>query len=256
MESPATPMELTGDTHRVDDVLERGFVLEVEGRRVPGAVWTPPDGEGPRPLVLIGHGATAHKRFDYVLALARELVRRYGFAAVAIDGAGHGDRRSSPDDDGMQIFSDFLGEWAREGSTDEAVADWRATLDAVRQLPEVGDGPVGYWGLSMGTIYGVPLVAAERRIQVAVFGLMGLVGPTRDRMAADAREVACPVMFIQQWDDSLIPRDSVFELFDALGSLDKRLHATPGEHSAVPAEEFTLSARFLARHPSGGDALI
>jgi len=232
MESPATPMELTGDTHRVDDVLERGFVLEVEGRRVPGAVWTPPDGEGPRPLVLIGHGATAHKRFDYVLALARELVRRYGFAAVAIDGAGHGDRRSSPDDDGMQIFSDFLGEWAREGSTDEAVADWRATLDAVRQLPEVGDGPVGYWGLSMGTIYGVPLVA-------------------------DAREVACPVMFIQQWDDSLIPRDSVFELFDALGSLDKRLHATPGEHSAVPAEEFTLSARFLARHlASGGDALI
>ena len=98
------------------------------------------------------------------------------------------------------------------------VADWQATIDALRALDEVGDGPLGYWGLSMGTIYGVPLVAAEPRIQVAVFGLMGLLGPTRDRMAADAPAVACPVLFIQQWDDSLIPRARVFELFDALGS--------------------------------------
>jgi fermentation-respiration switch protein FrsA (DUF1100 family) len=245
-------LDWTGDTHEVDGVFERGFALQVDGRRVPGVLWTPPDAEGPRPLVLIGHGATAHKRYEYVLALARQLVRRHQFAAVAIDGAGHGDRRPNPGDDDMTIFSDFLGEWSRDGSTDEAVADWRATLDAVRRQPEVGDGPVGYWGLSMGTIYGVPLVAADRRIQVAVFGLMGLVGPTRERMAVDARSVTCPLLFIQQWDDSLIPRDSSFELFDALGAHDKRLHATPGEHSAVPAEEFVFSARFLARHLAPG----
>jgi len=249
-------MDWTGETERREDVVERGFVLEVDGRRVPGVLWTPPDAGDARPLVLIGHGATAHKRYSYVVSLARELVRRHQFAAVAIDGAGHGDRRATPGDDDMTIFSDFLGEWSRDGSTDEAVADWRATLDAVRQLPEVGDGPVGYWGLSMGTIFGVPLVAAERRIQVAVFGLMGLVGPTRERMGDDARDVACPLLFIQQWDDSLIPRDSTFELFDALGSVDKRLHATPGDHSAVPAEEFASSARFLARHLApGGDEI-
>lgn len=245
-------MDWTGDTHEVDGVFERGFVLQVDGRRVPGVLWTPPDAEGPRPLVLIGHGATAHKRYEYVLALARELVRHHQFAAVAIDGPGHGDRRANPGDDDMTVFSDFLGEWSRDGSTDEAVADWRATLDAVRRQPEVGDGPVGYWGLSMGTIYGVPLVAADRRIQVAVFGLMGLVGPTRERMAVDAKAVTCPLLFIQQWDDSLIPRDSSFELFDTLGAHDKRLHATPGEHSAVPAEEFVFSARFLARYLAPG----
>jgi dienelactone hydrolase len=246
-------MDWTGDDHHVDGVVERGFVLDVEGRRVPGAVWTPSGAEGPRPLVLIGHGATAHKRYDYVLALARELVRRHGFAAAAIDGAGHGDRRLQPGADNMTIFSDFLTEWSRPGATDEAVADWRATLDAVRRLPEVGDGPVGYWGLSMGTIFGVPLVAAERRIQVAVFGLMGLVGPTRERMAVDAKAVTCPVLFVQQWDDSLIPRDSTFELFDALGSLDKRLHATPGDHAEVPREEFVFSGRFLAHHLAPGE---
>ncbi|HEX7275834.1 MAG TPA: dienelactone hydrolase family protein [Acidimicrobiales bacterium] len=248
-------MNWTGDTHLVDGVLERGFVVEVDvdGRRVPGALWTPPDAEGARPLVLIGHGATAHKRIDYVLALARELVRRHGFAAVAIDGAGHGERRPTPGDDDIKVFGEFLTEWSRVGSTDDAVADWQATLAAVRGLREVGDGPIGYWGLSMGTIFGVPLAAAEPRIQVAVFGLMGLVGPTRDRLADDARRLACPVHFIQQWDDSLIPRDSIFELFEAIGSRDKRLHASPGDHAAVPAEEFVFSVRFLSRHLAPGD---
>ncbi len=247
-------MDWTGDTHRADGVLERGFVVEVDGRRVPGALWTPPHAEGARPLVLIGHGATGHKRIDYVVALARELVRHHGFAAVAIDGPGHGERRLTPGDDLPKIFSEFLGEWSREGSTDETVADWLATLAVVRALPEVGDGPLGYWGLSMGTIYGLPLAAAEPRIQVAVFGLMGLVGPTRDRMDADARRLTCPVLLVQQWDDTLIPRDALHELFDTIGSVDKRLHASPGDHAAVPTEEFVLSARFLARHLApGGD---
>ena len=79
---------------------------------------------------------------------------------------------------------------------------------------------------------------------------MGLVGPTRDRMAADARRLSCPVLLLQQWDDSLIPRDHVFELFDMLGSIDKRLHAHPGDHAAVPIEEMLFSARFLVRHLS------
>jgi fermentation-respiration switch protein FrsA (DUF1100 family) len=74
-------------------------------------------------------------------------------------------------------------------------------------------------------------------------------------MAADAASIGCPVLFIQQWDDSLIPREHVFELFDALGAVDKRLHAHPGEHAAVPVEEIAFSARFLARHlaPHAGD---
>jgi fermentation-respiration switch protein FrsA (DUF1100 family) len=84
---------------------------------------------------------------------------------------------------------------------------------------------------------------------------MGLVGPTRARMAADAASITCPVLFVQQWDDALIPRADVFELFDTIGSSDKRLHAHPGDHAAVPVEEIAFSARFLARHlaPHAGD---
>ena len=250
-------MRWEGEEERVEGSRERGFSVDVDGRTVPGILWLPDGGEGPRPLVLLGHGATRHKRVDYQLALGRRLAALHGFAVAAIDAAGHGDRRAPGHDDDIQLFGAFLAEWSREGSTDDMVADWRATLDALRELDDVGDGPIGYWGLSMGTIYGVPLVAAEPRIKVAVFGLMGLVGPTRERMAADAGSIGCPVLFIQQWDDSLIPREHVFELFDAISSVDKRLHAHPGDHAAVPIEEIVFSARFLDRHlaPHAGEAV-
>ena len=75
-------------------VTERRFDLQVGNERVPGLVWTPQGALGPRPLVLIGHGGTQHKRIDNVLALARRLVRHHGYAAVAIDAPEHGDRVS------------------------------------------------------------------------------------------------------------------------------------------------------------------
>jgi fermentation-respiration switch protein FrsA (DUF1100 family) len=248
-------MRWEGEARTGGGVRERRFAVDVHGRHVPGILWVPAEGAGPRPLVLLGHGATRHKRVDYLLALAERLAGSHGFAVAAIDGPGHGDRRAPGHDDDIQLFSAFLAEWSREGTTDDMVADWQGALEALRELDEVGDGPVGYWGLSMGTIYGVPLVAADHRIQVAVFGLMGLVGPTRERMAVDAAGIACPVLFIQQWDDSLIPREHVFELFGAIGSVDKRLHAHPGDHAAVPVEEIAFSARFLARHlaPHGAE---
>ena len=246
-------MRFLDTVHTGEGVVERGFEVEVDGRRVPGLLWTPEGATGPRPLVLIGHGATRHKRVEYVVTLGRRLAADHGFAAAAIDGPGHGDRMLPGRTDEIEVFSDFLAEWSREGTTDDMVADWAAAIEGLRALDEVGDGPLGYWGLSMGTIYGLPLAAAEPRIQVAVFGLMGLVGPTRDRMAVDARRLSCPVLYLQQWDDSLIPREPVFELFDALGSLDKRLHAHPGDHAAVPVEEMAFSAGFLARHLGSGD---
>jgi dienelactone hydrolase len=248
-------MRWVGEATTADGVSERRFDVDVDGRRVPGILWLPAGDGGPRPLVLLGHGATRHKRVDYLLALGRRLAGHHGFAAAAIDSPGHGDRRAPGHDDDVKLFTAFLAEWTREGSTDDHIADWQGTLDALRELEEVGDGPVGYWGLSMGTIYGVPLAAAEPRIQVAVFGLMGLVGPTKERLTADAASVSCPVLFVQQWDDSLIPRHDAFALFDTIGSVDKRLHAHPGDHAAVPVEEIVFSARFLARHlaPHAGD---
>jgi fermentation-respiration switch protein FrsA (DUF1100 family) len=112
--------------------------------------------------------------------------------------------------------------------------------------------------LFVGTILGLPVVAAEPKISVAVLGLMGITGPTKNRLEQDAALVRCPVLFLVQWDDELVPRDRAFELFSALEARDKRLHANPGSHVEVPVEEFRASEQFLARtltvradHPVG-----
>jgi dienelactone hydrolase len=236
-----------------DGVLERSFHVESSDRDVPGLLWSPLEATGPRPLVLVGHGASGSKRESYVLALGTELARRRGFAVAAIDGPVHGDRRSDGGSVPGLVLLEFSQLWAGDPDmTDRMLADWTATLDALQDLDEVGPGPVGFWGLSMGTILGLPFVAADPRIEVAVLGLMGLTGPSRERIALDAPRVRCPVLFLVQWDDELFDRPSAAALFGLLGATDKRLHAHPGRHGQVPDEAFVASEAFLARYLAGG----
>ncbi|MGE5134655.1 MAG: hypothetical protein ACM32E_17350 [Gemmatimonadota bacterium] len=68
-------------------VTERGFRLTVDGQPVPGLLWSPSGGTGPRPAVLFGHGRTGHKRNPHLVDLARHCVAR-GWAAVALDPPG------------------------------------------------------------------------------------------------------------------------------------------------------------------------
>jgi dienelactone hydrolase len=228
-------MDFIGEPLVGRGVIERRFDVSSDDRVVPGIVWTPEDATGERPLVLIGHGGSGHKRMDYVLSLARRFVRHHGFAVAAIDGPGHGDREEKIAD----------RQWWTEPVISSMVADWKATRTALTQLPDVGEGPLGYWGLSMGTLFGVPFVAAEPEVRVAVLGLMGLAGA---RYATTAGTISCPVLFLQQLDDELIDREGCLELFLAIGSKDKRLHANPGLHSAVPAEEMEHSEAILLKH--------
>ena len=107
----------------------------------------------------------------------------------------------------------------------------------------MGTGPVGYWGLSLGSLIGVPFVAAEPRVTAAVLGLAG-----HQTLAEAAARITVPVEFVLQWDDELVPRESGLALFDAFGSAEKTLHANPGPHVGVPTFELDSSERFFARH--------
>lgn len=207
---------------------------------VPGLLWTPEGSDGPRPLVLMGHGATLDKQTPYLVSLGRRLVRHHGICAASVDLPGHGARMV----DGMP---DIVSMWTKPEVTDQAVGEWQAVLAAL-DAEGLGQAGLGYWGMSMGTLLGLPFVAAESRVQVAVLGLAGLTGPPAARLAADAPRISCPLLFLQQWDDELFPRSDVLALFDAIGSRDKRLHVQPGLHSAVPLEEIEASEAFLAAH--------
>ena len=125
-----------------------------------------------------------------------------------------------------------------------AVPEWRATLDAFQELPEIGSaGPVGYFGLNMGTAIGVPLAATEPRITAAVFGQHW-----PDALAEMAKQITIPIEFAMQWDDEHLPRESALALFDAFASTEKTLHANSGRHKELPRFEADSAVRFFARH--------
>jgi hypothetical protein len=130
----------------------------------------------------------------------------------------------------------------------KAVPEWKAALDAVQTLDFIGaDGPVGYWGVSMGTMIGVPFVAAEPRITCAVLGLAGL-RPEMGDMEAAARAITCPVEFVYQWEDAVAARENGLALFNALGSTEKTMHINPGGHMEIPNFEGASWERFFQRH--------
>jgi pimeloyl-ACP methyl ester carboxylesterase len=235
-------------------VVERDFVVG----EVPGVLWSPVSGPDHAPLVLMGHGGGLHKKTPGLLARAHDTVRTWGFTVVAIDAPGHGDRPRTAEDeqaradlqqalaaDDIERFESVSVRYVTSVA-ERAVPEWQATLDALQELPEIGvGGPVGYWGLNMGTAIGVPLTAAEPRITAAVFGLHW-----PDVLAEAARRITIPVEYDLQWDDEHIDRQAGLALFDAFASKEKTLHANAGAHKELPRFEADSAVRFFARHLS------
>ena len=229
-------------------MVERDFTVG----DVPGVLWSP--GPDRAPLVLMGHGGGNHKKHPAMAGRARRLVTGCGFHVAVIDAPGHGDRARSAHDE-QEIAELFRARAAGEpeGPTvvrynaylaELAVPEWQATLDALQGLPEIGTGgPVGYFGLNLGTAIGVPLVAADPRITAAVFGQHW-----PDALAEKAKQITVPIEFALQWDDEHISREAGLALFDAFASKEKTLHANAGRHKELPRFEVDSAVRFFARH--------
>lgn len=238
-------MRFTSEQRLDDGFLEREFTLG----GIPGILWTP--GSAPAPLILSGHNGGLHEREPRLVARARHLAARYGFAVAAIDHPGHGDRpRSAADERARadlrramragepvdEIFESFVAPLV-----EKAVPEWRTALDALLSLPEIG-GPVGYSGM---TAVGIRLAVAEPRVSAAGF-FAGDFVPRAQR--EEARQVTVPLQFLLQWDDEGNPRQRALDLFDAFGAEKKTLHANPGGHAGTPWFEVDDGARFFARH--------
>jgi dienelactone hydrolase len=248
-------------------VVERRFDLKAGNEVVPGILWLPEKMDSPRPTILIGHGGTQHKRVPNVLGLARRFVRHLGFVVAAIDAPGHGDRIADPEaaaearrnleariasgsnggPRGLQMSPEQARQWVER--TTKGVAEWKTLVDDLSSMESTCDGRFGYWGVSMGTAIGLPFVAAEPRISAAVLGLAGLSNrPGADDFEAAARSLSIPIMFVFQWDDELMTRESGLALFDAIGSSQKTMHINPGGHVETPLFERDAADAFFKRH--------
>jgi dienelactone hydrolase len=227
-------------------VLTREFEVAVEGRRVPVVLWTPAGPVKRRPLVLLGHGGSQHKTHPGIVDLASRFVGNHGFAAAAIDGPIHGARRVE-ELSGPAMQAEFLAMWKEDPRIDTMVADWQAATAALLAGDAVDGSAIGWYGISMGTAYGLPLIAANPRIKVALLGMWGTDYSNSQRLAQDAPKVRCPVLFQQKWNDQLFTREGQFDLYDRLGAEEKWLKIYPGPHAPVAGEQLRDVEDFLAR---------
>jgi len=238
-------MRFTSEQRLDDGVLERDFTLG----EIPGVLWT--SRSAPAPLILSGHNGGLHKRQPRLVARARHSAAEYGYAVAAIDAPGHGDRpRSAVDEqhraelrraiEAGEPVDDIVDAFILP-LVERAVPEWRATLDALLSLPEIG-GPVGYAGM---TAIGIRLALVEPRIAAAGFFAGGFVPSA---LREEARQVTVPLLFLMQWDDEGMARQPVLDLFDAFGSKEKTLHANLGGHAGTPWFEVDDGNRFFARH--------
>jgi dienelactone hydrolase len=241
-------MQFTSEKRLDDGVLEREFTLG----EIPGILWTPESAPEPAPLILAGHPGGLRMMYPRLAARARHAAAE-GFAAATIELPGSGDRPRSADAE--QARADLRRALEAGGPVDDeivdrlvlplvekAVPEWRAALDDLLSLPEIG-GPVGYSGgvISIGT----RLAVVEPRISAAVLFAGSFVPRS---MFEEARQITIPLHVLLQWDDEHNDRQQALDLFDAFGSEVKTLHANMGGHTGVPHFAGDEANRFFARH--------
>ncbi|MFI6101800.1 alpha/beta hydrolase [Lentzea sp. NPDC051213] len=243
-------MRFTSEQRFDDDVLERRFILG----EVPGILWTPGSASpsAPVPLILAGHPGGLDMMYARLAARARHAAAE-GYAVATIELPGAGDRpRSAAADQARADLRQALAAGEQPSGdvvdrlvlplVDQAVPEWRAALDALLLLPEIG-GPVGFSG---GVIsVGVRLAVVEPRISAAVLFAGSFVPRS---VVEEARQVTIPLLVLLQWDDEGNDRQMALDLFDAFGAKEKTLHANMGGHTGVPHFEGDDANRFFARH--------
>jgi hypothetical protein len=210
------------------------------------ALYEPLDGADDAPLVLAQHGGSSHKQGADMQAAAQALVAGCGMRMVALDGPVHGARCAADPADNPAVRDVFFALWRNEPAHVAVhVARWKGLIAELLQV--LSPSRTLWYGVSMGTAYGLPVLAGETRIERALLGMWGTETTFGDgsRAAGDAAQITCKVLFQQKWDDALFTRQGQLAVFDALATQDKRLYAYPGGHLPVQGEQMADVVRFL-----------
>lgn len=225
-------------------VLESWVMEGSEGDSVAVDAYLPPD---PRFIVVAGHGADNSRKAQYIRVGAKAWIR-HDIAVVAADAPFHGDRVQ---DVPMGMPGLEPAVMAR------SVRDQRRLIDALEH--RFGSVPIGYMGFSMGTLFGVPLMAADDRVRAGAFLIAGStrvsypsrfqdLGP-EDLEALEVSDPAVfaplvgprPVLMIHADRDELVPLEAAVALYEAFDH-PKELVVLPGTHT-----EWRGAARWFRR---------
>ena len=167
----------------------RGFL-------VPGYLEFPKDVEGPFACVLLMHGWSGSKENwwetgNYISGgEAREALLGKGFAVLALDAQGHGDRIAENDYHVVNLYN-APGTVPRKNYftlreiITQTVVDYRRGLDYLASRGDIDMGRIGLLGYSMGGFHAFALTAMEPRIKVGA-GCVTPVSWSQDVVLAPA----------------------------------------------------------------------
>lgn len=226
-------------------------ITRANKRQITGALWLPNDGKQTDTLVCCGHGGSGD-RFQSPIPQFAARFADQRVAVLAIDGPDHGLRQHGPGGRAGLMIDLQRGDQA----LDDMSEDWRIAVDAVRSRDDLELPRLAYFGLSMGSIYGIPFLAQRDDLIAAVLGLHGVPEgmPHANKMMDAASRIEAPVHFLLQLDDEVFATEDSIRLFRAIGSYDKRMHGNPGKHADIARDEIEHCFDYLQSHISGNAA--
>ncbi len=153
--------------------------------RLPVSLWLPTEGEGPFPTVVFGHGINGQRQG--ASSIANVLVPR-GFAVVSIDAVRHGEHPTATGEGvtalaflGLDLSGPNIDGFVLRGHFNQTVLDRLQLIELIRQAPDLdGDGApeldptrLGYWGNSLGSLYGAGILALSADLGAGVLSVGG-----------------------------------------------------------------------------------
>ena len=234
------------DAKDTRDNATKEFRIRRDGMRdITGALWLPDAPVEGKTLICCGHGASGNRYQAPISDLAERFVDA-NLPVLSLDGPVHGLRQVG---DGGRTA--FFPEYQRDNSLIDMTDDWTCAIEQIQS--EFAIAKLAYFGLSMGSLFGLPLVASRGDVTVSVLGLMGVQQnfPHGETLLKAAADIKCPILFLMQLEDELFNREGCLQIFDAFASKDKRLHGNPGLHPEVPSEEIDCTFDFLLAHING-----
>lgn len=203
----------------------------ISGDRVPAFLYIPNGEEKPRPAVLLQYGSGGNKSTFYIVAMGEQFAAR-GFVVLTIDVPNRGERRNR-DKSGQSLWTALL---ASSGVLQQTMGDYSRAVDYLASRPEVDAERIGYAGISLGAITGIPFVAHDPRIKAvaSIVGGANLLGMIKVPISKDVQAIASrldpfyhvaliaprPLLLLNVTQDQLIPR-----------FFSESLHRAAGEHA-------------------------
>jgi len=219
---------------------ENPIEIECKGKTIPCSLYRVDE---PKGIALLGHGLGVD-RFDTTVLAPTRILNELGIHVIVPELPLHGDRQDKQLE-WDEIVEQWQSYWANDGRN-LLLDEWQHIYAYTQQRFSL---PIVYFGLSLGTQYGVLFLSNVTGVRGAVLGLFGSEPPPKSIvMNHCAPRVTVPTYFIQKMNDEIHSATATQHLYESLGSPSKILDSSLGQHKDVGADSIMKACDFLRKN--------